>query len=225
MKKIHTLIILICMLFLANEMLSAQHMVIASNNSGGLIELKKILTEAYNRIGITIEFKNLPVERAIQMANDGIVDGDILRVEGIESDYPNLVRVPFAIRTDDTVAVTRNREIQITNWSSLQPYRVGYIRGIKDIEDQIIAGTKTEVVSSQTQLYQKLESGRTDIVIDARSQAEYSIKEYNLDNLIILEPPLISFSLYHYVHKKNKDIIPSLTAALRQMNDEGFFSK
>src|SRR6516164_7155708 len=56
---------------------------------------KQILTEAYQRLGITIVLKTFPAERALLISNSGVEsDGELLRISGLGKDYPNLVVVP-----------------------------------------------------------------------------------------------------------------------------------
>ena len=207
--------------FGTNGIVSAQHLVLAASEGVDFDLPLKVLTEAYGRIGITIELRRFPAERAIRMANEGKVDGEILRLEGAEQKYPNLIRIPVPIKTDEIVVVTKSMEFAVDGWSSLMPYTVGYIRGIKVIEMNLVEGTHAEAVNSGEQAYKKLEAGRTDVVVDALSQAQLQIKTLGMHDLIVLAPPLQTLPFFHYVHVKNQHIVKPLTEALQQMEDEG----
>ena len=54
-----------------------------------------ILKEAYGHLNIDISTKVLPSERALRIANSGVLDGDIHRIIGLENMYPNLIRDQF----------------------------------------------------------------------------------------------------------------------------------
>jgi len=56
--------------------------------------LDKLTREAFSRIGYRVIIKSLPSERALINANKGIDDGEILRIDGIQKMYPNLVKMP-----------------------------------------------------------------------------------------------------------------------------------
>ena len=62
-----------------------------------------IATEAFRRAGLELRLVKLPAERALLLANNGIEDGDLTRIPGLETQYPNLIRVP-QVRAEDTVA-------------------------------------------------------------------------------------------------------------------------
>jgi polar amino acid transport system substrate-binding protein len=58
----------------------------------GFVDL--VATEAFRRIGVTVKTVKLPAERGLINANQGIHDGEMLRVGGLEKIYPNLIMVP-----------------------------------------------------------------------------------------------------------------------------------
>ncbi len=64
-----------------------------------------VLEEAFARAGYEIKIIQLPAERSLTNANDGITDGDYVRISGLESTYPNLIRVPEKITDFEFVAL------------------------------------------------------------------------------------------------------------------------
>ena len=90
-----------------------------------------IVKEAYRRIGITALAMYLPSKRAILAADTGNTDGDVIRIEGMEKEYPHLVRVPEPVISVDTYAFTTlTGTIDINGWSSLRNYEVCIRQGI-----------------------------------------------------------------------------------------------
>ena len=51
-----------------------------------------ILREAYRRLGIALEIRKLPAERALRMASDGQLDGEVQRIDAVKRTHPNLVQ-------------------------------------------------------------------------------------------------------------------------------------
>ena len=180
-----------------------------------------VISEAYERSGVTISFKAYPVKRGNSIANSGIVDGVMLRQEGIEEEFPNLVKIPVVIKNDEIVAVGKNNTIFPDKFSGHLPYPIGCLRGFNAARALLNDKQKVVLVDTVEQLYRLLDMGRVEIIIDARTRAEYNIDTMQLNNLTIIEPPLQSVALYHYVHIKNRDLILNLTEVLREMEDEG----
>lgn len=58
----------------------------------GFVDL--VATEAFQRIGVRVKTVKLPAERGLINANQGIHDGEMLRVGGLDKIYHNLVMVP-----------------------------------------------------------------------------------------------------------------------------------
>lgn len=183
---------------------------------------ERVMAEAYKRLGLTMEIKRFPGERAIQSANAGLVDGELFRKkEGIEHAYPNLIRVPVVISLADFVVFTKGKVFRVEGWKSLLPYKVGYVRGVKAIELNLVPGTKAEVVTNHALAFQKLAAGRSDVVVAVRSTGQETISGLGLKGITILEPPLVTIQSYHYLNVKNQRLLKPLTTVLRQMEHEG----
>lgn len=221
MKKVASCIAVFLVLMGTSGAVSAQKLLISISEGVDADFQMKVITEAYWRIGITVEFRWFPSERAIFMANSGVVDGEFLRKTGIKRNYPNLIRIPVALKTDDVVVVTKDKKFKVEGWKSLLPYRVGYVRGLKMVENNLADGTQTEAVGTMEQAYGKLAAGRTDVVIDGREQAYRHFRTLGLNDLVVLEPPLLTIQLFHYLHVKNRHLVQPLTASLQQMEREG----
>jgi hypothetical protein len=83
--------ILIPSSILAKEkmIIGTSYKVLLSNPAqNGMLDL--IAKEAFSRIGVEIELPYLPTERSISAANDGLHDGELNRIAGMEKIYPNL---------------------------------------------------------------------------------------------------------------------------------------
>ena len=62
------------------------------------------------------------------------------------------------------------------------------------------------------------------IIFDRKHQASERFGK-QLDELTIIEPPLSTTLLYHYVHKSNQDLVPKLTKVLEEMERNGTIEK
>ena len=78
-----------------------------------------IAGEAFRRAGLRLRLVKLPAERGLINANDGIEDGDLSRISGLEKNYPNLVRVPEKMMDMDFVAFARQAKPVEASWGGM----------------------------------------------------------------------------------------------------------
>lgn len=180
---------------------------------------ERILKEAYARLGIDFEFRELPNVRALFTANRGGTDGDFLRLAGLERTYPNLTMISVPIGYVDIMVYTKETEFPVRGWHSLSPYSIGFVRGFKLAEART-EGMHVEVVNTPEQAFLKLNAGRSDIVVESRS-AQCKLKDYNVSDIRILEPPLDKLVLYHYLHTRHTALKAKLETVLTCMGQEG----
>jgi polar amino acid transport system substrate-binding protein len=226
MKHIILRIIILVTVLTAGGVVNAQHLVFSTLEGHSIVieTMTQVMTEAYGRIGMTIEVECFPGERSIHMANEGKVDGELFRKkEGIEVAYPHLIKVPVCIHIGDFVVFTRDKLFAVDGWGSLRPYSVGYQRGVKAVEMNLVKGTRAEPVATMAQAFRKLALGRTDVVIDFRPNGMGVLKNLSLNEIRVLEPPILRVESFHYLHVKNRHLLAPLTEALYQMECEGLF--
>lgn len=213
----------VCLLLVFGSLTQAQSIKIAipDDTSASDEYSTEIIKEAYRRIGMIVEFHKYPVKRANLAADSGIVDGVLYRREGLEREFPNMVRIPVVIKKDDVIAVLNDKSIKINGWDSLLPYTVGCLLGFDSAIQNLSPAQSTVTVNSAEMLYTMLELGRIDIIVDARTRAQQMLAILDLNDLIIAEPPLLSVSLYHYINANRRNLARPLTNALTDMTNEG----
>lgn len=194
-----------------------------TNQLGGVPE--QILTMAYEKLGLSVSFERFPLNKSLEVANAGDMDGETGRVEGLEKKYPNLRRVPVQIDSLDAVALATKPGIEVDGWESLSGYRVGYIAGGQLVEQKTRGWERVSVVKDMSQGLRLLIEGDLDVFIDERRHAAREIAFFRLDSVKILEPAIVEIPLYHYVHKKNAHLIPRLTEVLKDMKATGVIEK
>ncbi|WP_020405607.1 substrate-binding periplasmic protein [Hahella ganghwensis] len=181
-----------------------------------------IMTDAYRRLGITMKVLPQPGERALITANSGLIDGELFRIKGMDDIYKNLIRVPVAIAEIEIVAFARKESpISVSGWASLTPFKVGYNRGVKVIEDNLLPSTHVEPANTVENAMKMLEAGRTDIAIDGLINGLKIINDLGFKDLLPIEPPLEVIHGFHYLHTKNRHMLKPLTKILRDMEKEG----
>lgn len=175
---------------------------------------------AYEKAGLVVDFIELPHHRSLMSADNGTVDGDVGRVPSIEKEYPNLERVNVKLMDLNGVVYTNNPEIKHFDNEILKTYRVGYVLGV-EWATQKLKGLNATPVKSYEALFKMLDEGRVDLVLATEASADAILKDQSRDKIIKLEPFVFTAPIYHYVNKKNADIIPLLEKAIDEINQAG----
>lgn len=182
---------------------------------------RRVLAEAYGRLGIDIIVDEFPGLRALVYANEGITDGELFRAKGLDDEYPNLIQIHIPINTVEAVVITKGLHFEVADWQSLKPYRVGIQAGVTFIESGVdqVDGLIVYRVKESTQLFGMLDEKRINAAVVPRIIALEALAEFK--DITILDPPLLSLPLFHYLNKKHAKLVPELEAVLKSMQDEG----
>lgn len=184
-----------------------------------------ILREAYRRIGYTVTFDLLPGKRSLMHANAGTSDGDVARIAGTEKEFPNLVPVPTPIILFQGAAFTKTVTRNIENWNDLKGLTVGIIRGIR-YSDTGTKGMDRLIAHDMTHLFRLLDRDRVQVAVATVRAGESEVALNFPDSGIhIIGAPVYTAPLYHFVHKKNVNLVPLLDAAIRNMKKNGLLEQ
>ncbi|MCP4349907.1 MAG: transporter substrate-binding domain-containing protein [Desulfobacterales bacterium] len=197
-----------------------------SNAKGtGLIDL--ITKERFSRIGVKVEINLVASGHALKKANKGLYDADIMRVGGASEKYTNLIQVPGKIYDFDFVAFTKTVKAPMTGWDSLTPFRVAVPKGWVETDNHVSQNNTTTLVRSPSpfKLFKTLTDGETDLIIYERLMGYQMLKDLDLKDVHVIEPPLSSKDMFLYLHNKHKDLVPKLVQALKDMKEDGTFKK
>ena len=207
------------------QAISAESVVLVTPvNSVDTVTSEVILREAYRRIGINLVIKKYPAERALKLANQGKVDGEVQRINGIAAKYPNLIQVHPKINFIEGVVFSKSVTFDVKGWESLRPYRIGIIRGIKFAERNT-AGMKVLPAGNYATLFKMLDRKRFDIIVSPSLNGRYQMLQAGVKGLRELPPPIMRFDLFHYLHKKNKALLPRISKVLQSMRESGDLKK
>lgn len=183
----------------------------------------RVVSEAFQRVGLKLHTVKLPAERGLKNANDGTDDGDMVRIKGLERLYPNLVMVPEKIMQWEFNAFSQQKPDLQGQWSNLLPYSVSYIIGWKILEKNVPQGVEVTTVKNQQQLFSLLEKRRTDLVIYERWGGLKYLQDKGVTDVELITPPLAVRDMYIYLNKKHEKHVSGLAAALRDMKGDGMY--
>lgn len=188
--------------------------------------LQELSQEAFHRVGIELKLVSLPSERSLTAANLGEVDGEGLRVAGLNSQYPNLVQVPERFVGVSFVAFSKDATINLDQgWESLKPYRVAFITGWKMFEANATGARVINKVDKPEQMFKMLDGGRVDLALYTRADGVVLARSLGLPTIAPLFPPLKDVSMYLYLNRKHEALVPKLAQALREMKADGSYNR
>lgn len=209
-----------CGLFLLTPGLVPALELTTVQNSTDTLAGEVVLLLAYEQLGIDLKIRKYPAERALRMANHGVSDGEVQRIDAIADTYTNLIRLSPPVNYLSATVFSGGIRFKPDGWDSLNSYRTGIIRGIKFAELHT-QGKNIYPVSSYRALFRMIENGRLDIAVAPRINGLHFIYSSGNTEIIPLHPPLGRFPLYHYLHKRLKHLVTPVENTLQAMHRQG----
>ena len=183
-----------------------------------------VADEAFRRAGLRYELVSLPAERALRLADAGRIDGELVRVGGLEAVYPNLLRVPEPI-SEVVFSAFSLREDTPADLQALKSRSVGLIRGWK-IFEQAMAGSSTVLTTNDPeQLFRLLSLGRIEVALYEGNMGVALAMALGIGGVHRLRPDLARREVYTYLHRRHAAEVPKLAEALRAMKRDGFYAR
>ena len=215
--KVLTLILFISICNIANAKI---YVFSGGKNTVGQFIASEILTKAYNRAGIQMKPLFIPLQESLNRSNAGLNDGEIARIQRITDYAPNLEIIPISVFSIEAVVFSKNKNIKIRSWSELKHHSLVIVKGSKFIEK----GTEQiprQLASTYEEALEWLDSGKFDVAVLPRLAALKIIYENKYDQISQISPALQKVDLFHFVHKKNVQLVPLITLELQKMNKSG----
>ncbi|KPJ94179.1 MAG: hypothetical protein AMJ55_06790 [Gammaproteobacteria bacterium SG8_15] len=184
----------------------------------------ELAREIFSRIGISAKVIRLPSARSIINANEGIDDGVIGRIAGMDKKYKNLIMIPVPVVRLKFVVYSLDQKDSVENWGSFKPYSVGYIRGWRIYEKNLPQTKSLTIVNNAEQLFRLLMNGRAELIMFEYYRGTWW-NEHLGANAHIIGSPVAEKDMYLYMHKRHKDLVPKITEAFKAMKQDGTYRK
>lgn len=186
--------------------------------------LDRIAKEAFHRIGINAEIVFNSTGRSLEDVNEGLADAELNRIEGMEENYPNLVRIPEPNMVMHFVAFSK-KDFEIEGWESIRDLHIGIVKGWKILEENTADFPYVVLVPTETELFNMLDKDRIDIALYSKLTGYEQLMFRDLKDIYHLEPPLASRNMYLYLYKKHQDLVDKVADALRSMKEDGTYDQ
>lgn len=184
-----------------------------------------LANELYKRLGFKAIFNVAPGERGLVNVNQGLDDGILSRIAGLENIYKNILPINEVAVEWRFVAFTNKGDVQIKNWQDFEKYDVAYLTGWKIFDINIKKYRTLTRVFKTKQLFKLLVENRVDVVAYALQPGIWFIKNMGIVGVHALQPNLATKKKYFYVHKKHKELIPRAVEVLKNIKEDGTYRK
>lgn len=207
--------------------------VVTFSNTEALVRpMERVITKAYERLGIKVTVERKPIARSLRDADEGLHDAELGRTLETEKEVKNLVRIVEPVgEIRYTPYVVRGASVPFNNWQTLKQagLRVGTRFGTRVPEAQLGAAL-TERPKTQEALLKMLVARHIDVAIGSQTMMRATLAELvdagvaGAGDVVELSP-LDRQPLYHYLHKRHAALVQPLNAELKKMWQDGSIQK
>lgn len=179
-------------------------------------EIIEVITQAYQSLGYPVSIIKLPAKRALSEANTNpLIDAELARTALAETVLINHLKIPVPIKEVE-LSVFINRA-DLNDLTELNEYNMGTVRGLVVIEEQLKHFNFT-ALNSIDQTLALLNNHRLELAILPKKAGLYFSQKLGYETIVALEPPMGSYRLYHFLHKKHQALLPELTLAIEKFS-------
>lgn len=180
-----------------------------------------LVAEIFEKLGVKIKINHLSSARSLENVEVGLDDAEFARIRGLSRTYPNIRIVDEKLIDFAFTAFARNPSIVLSDWNSLKPYHVAFIKGWKIYEMNVQECKSRNIVSSEQELFNMLLNNRVDMILYERLRGIDYMKNNNIDGIHALQSPLAVRGMYLYVNKRNEYMIPKIEKTLKDLKKDG----
>jgi len=186
-----------------------------ANNAKGPRYTQRLIGKALAEHGYALELRFFPGRRSIAQLNNGLIDGDMLRLRDLSKDFVGIVRVDEPL-TYACVLFYRLKSRAAPK--ATEPVRVGVISGAAAGDAAVLnRWPDAELVGyeSLTQAAQLLMNERIDMVSLAASQRSQLLAA--VKRPVALQDVLQLTPVYMHVHRSHELLALSLAASIKRL--------
>lgn len=185
----------------------------------------QVLSKAYNKLGVDIEYAFLPASRAIKLSSSGRTDGEVGRIEGTEKAQSNLIRINIPIYVSTASIFSMNKEL-LEDLSDISASNIACVRGIRMIELKMSdMGLECIYVLNHEHALNMLKRNRVEYLIGSSNSVKRLMNKKDSQLIEVVYKNFYQVKLYHFLHKKNARLVQPITQILSEMERNGEIKK
>jgi polar amino acid transport system substrate-binding protein len=183
----------------------------------------ELLVAIYKRLGIGVEFVDMPAKRSLIESSEGRVDGEVQRILAVQDQYPTLMAVQPGFNFIEPAAFVRTgMRLRVDGWQSIAGHSLGIVRGVGSSERGTHGMRSVEPVTTMENLMHALAAGRFEVAVNDRFSGLLVIGKLGLEDKVhAVEPPLERIALHHFLHERHHSLVPKVGQAVQAMQASG----
>lgn len=191
---------------------------------------KRIFSDIFEDLSYQLKIEVLPPIRLARQMKAGAIDGELIRMSGYGNTRPHLTRVDEPIFEFVVAIYSNEKHLNMLSWADLKGLNVGYRRGVKVVENDLIKVLKENELTQFTDIpraLRMLSMKRLDAYVGVESLTDEYLKklpEKVVSNIFkVLTPNKDSAHLF--LGDKLSFIAPDIAIALKKMKLSGRYNE
>lgn len=179
-----------------------------------------VLRQAYGALGDKVVFVKYPLRRSLVMTDAGMIDGDAMRIEDIEPEFKNLIRLKTPIVYFNMALYARAPCPAAFERKDLQGKHLAYERGVLAFE-RWAANTPAAEAADTEDVMKMLERDVVDFGLLVDVEGDANLRTGNHPALCRVQAFAVRVNLYHYLHRSHRELAARLEKVLQAMARSG----
>lgn len=185
---------------------------------------ERALKAAYAELGITVVVERFTGDIGIDRANNGVTDGEVIRVNDADRAYANLREVSIPLGYFDVVVYAKDPALRVHSWQDLRAERVGVVRGVLSVE-RAIGELKVRMVDTYAELFALFAAGEVDAVVVATMDSRLAQRIVPALSAARSVTTIDTSIAFHYLNKKHEALAPRVEPILKRMLLDGTIAR
>lgn len=179
-----------------------------------------VLQRAYDKLGVELKTRSLPLRRGVQMANAGEIDGDLMHTAIGLKDWDQLLMIKVPVVRVVFSAYQRGPCAPRVSLDELASQRVAYMRGTKAVESQLPAPALL-ATNNNLDALRHLQRGIVGAALLGQMETDALLVKHELQDLCKVSEPVIVTELFHSLHSKHEALARRVERTLKAMSERG----
>lgn len=193
----------------------------ATEDNVSSLVASQVLSKAYEKLGVDLEYAFLPASRALKLSSSGRTDGEVGRIEDIEKAQRNLIKINIPVYFSTASIFSMNKEL-IEDVSDISGSNIACVRGIRMTELKVSdLELKCIYVLNHEHALNMLKRNRVEFLIGSKNSVKRLMNEQDSQLIKVVYENFYQVKLYHFLHKKNAQLVQPITQILSEMERNG----
>jgi len=191
---------------------------------------KRIYSDIFEDLSYKLKIEVLPSIRLAIQTKSGAIDGELIRMSGYGNTHQHLTRVDEPIFEFVVAIYSNDKHLNVVSWGGLKGLNVGYRRGVKVVENELIK------VLKESDLVQFTDVPRALRMLSLKRLDAYVGVESLTDDYLMRQPEKIVSNIFKVLKPKEDSahlflgekfsfLAPDISIMLKKMKHSGRYKE